>query len=59
MFRTILSTVILLSLFSFVGCGVGDPPAEASGQPVPATYEQDQMASQQKAMEEALKNQGR
>lgn len=58
MLRTLYATVFLLSIVSVPGCS-SEPPAEASGEPVPADYGEQQAAAQQKAMEEAMKNQGR
>lgn len=59
MLRTLHATVLLLSLVIIPGCGVSEPPAEASGEAVSATYEQDQKVAQQKAMEEAMNKNGR
>lgn len=58
MLRPLYATVLLLSIVAVPGCS-GEPPAEASGDPVPATYEADQQAAQQKAMEDAMKKNGR
>lgn len=56
MFRNLLfSAFVLLGLFAAVGCGSG-VPAEASGEPVPADYEQQQQAAQKAAQEAAMKN---
>lgn len=52
-FLTSLSAVLLLC--TTIGCGSG-APAEATGDPVPADYEQQQQAAQKAAQEEAMKN---
>lgn len=46
----------LCSIFALSGCG--GVPAEATGDPVPDDYQEQQMKAQQKAMEEAMKNAG-
>ena len=51
----LLSGLVTVALFAFAGCGSG-APAEASGEPVPANYEEDQAAAQQAAQEAAMKN---
>ncbi len=55
MSRILLSATLLFLTISLSGCG-GGVSAEASGEAVPADYKEQQMASQQKAMEEAMKN---
>lgn len=56
--RNLFLMACLFLTLSVAGCG-SEPPAEASGDPVPVDYEENQMAAQQKAMEEAMKNRGR
>ncbi len=58
MLRFLHAKIFLLALAIIPGCG-GGPPAEATGEAVPADYGEQQAAAQQKAMEEAMKNQRR
>lgn len=51
----LLSTFAVTALFITAGCGSG-APAEASGEPVPADYEEKQAAAQKAAQEAAMKN---
>lgn len=51
----LLSSLAATTLFAFAGCGSG-APAEASGEPVPTDYEEQQAAAQKAAQEAAMKN---
>lgn len=56
--RNLFLMACLFLTLSVVGCG-GEPPAEASGEPVPIDYADQQQEAQQKAMEDAMKNRGK
>ena len=48
-----LATAILLGLFYISGCGGASVPAEATGDPVPVDYQEQQMKAQEEAMKKA------
>jgi hypothetical protein len=52
--RAILGVLSVAMFMSITGCG--GVPEEASGTPVPETYQEDQMKAQKAAQEAAMKN---
>lgn len=55
--RNLFLMACLFLTLAALGCS-GEPPAEATGEPVPIDYADQQQEAQQKAMEEAMKNRG-